>query len=193
MEAAGHWENYCSDCDRRFDNANNLRMHLNSRIHRGASVDCPFCKAGYTTASGLSHHLETGSCPRARTLNRESIHRIIRERDPHGIITNKQITWNGGTTATYSATDQAWNGHYWECYMCHRDFKTTTALNQHLNSPAHQQKVYHCPNRSCSKEFVALAALFNHLESESCSFMRFENVQKHVGNVLSGNRLIAFG
>lgn len=77
--------------------------------------------------------------------------------------------------------------------MCHRDFNTRRALDQHLNSPVHQQKIYHCPNRRCGKEFVALAGMFGHLESESCSFMRFENVQKHVGNVLSGNRLITFG
>lgn len=68
-----------------------------------------------TTASGLGHHLETGSCPKAPRLNRENIHRIIRERDPHGVITNKQLTWHEGTTATYTATDQAYNGRYWEC------------------------------------------------------------------------------
>ena len=77
------------------------------------------------------------------------------------------------------------------CAIAH--FNTSHALNQHLNSSAHQQKLYHCPNSRCGKEFVALAGLFNHLESESCSFMRFDNVQKQVGNVLGGNRLITFG
>jgi hypothetical protein len=93
---------------------------------------------------------------------------------------------------TYEATNQAWNGYYLECYLCHREFNTTQALNQHLKSPVHQQTVYHCPNRGCSKEFKALAGLFNHLESESCSFMRFEKVQQQVGKILSSNRMIAF-
>lgn len=161
---------------------------MNSRIHRGATITCPFCKHNYTTASGLAHHLESGSCSRAPQLNRESIHKIIRQKDPHGLITNKQL----GTSAKYSATSQAFNGRWWECYICHREFSNDSALNQHLNSPVHQQKVYHCPNRRCGKEFTALAGLFRHLESEACAFMRFEKVQTQVSNVLNSNRLIAF-
>jgi hypothetical protein len=66
------------------------------------------------------------------------------------------------------------------------------SLNSHLNSPAHREKVYHCPGRGCGKEFRALAPLFNHLESESCGAVRFETVQRNVGGILGGNRLIAF-
>jgi hypothetical protein len=167
-------------------------QHLTSKIHRGANLACPFCKIKYTSATGLFHHLESGSCSNAPNLNREAIHRLVRERDPHGVITNKQITWDKETNVSYSATDYAWNGSAWECYLCHRPFGSRTSLNQHLNSPVHSQKVYHCPNGRCHKEFVALAALFNHLESESCEFMRFEKVQQHVGTILQSNRLIAF-
>lgn len=172
----------------------NCWQHLNSRTHRGANVPCPFCKTNYATASGLSHHLETGSCSRAPQVDRETIFRIIRERDPPGLITNKQITWQHATSSNmrFSANDQAWNGYFFECYLCHREFRALSALNQHLESPIHKQKVYHCPNRKCGKEFKALAPLFGHLESESCAFMRFENVQRQIGNVLSGNKLIAF-
>ena len=162
---------------------------MNSKLHRGATVSCPFCGNNYTSASGLAHHLETGSCLRAPQLNRETILRIVRERDPHGAITLK----HDGTTGTYSATDLAWNGSAWECYICHRCFNSANALNQHANSPAHQQKIYHCPNRQCPKEFVSLAALFNHLESETCAFMRFEKVQSSVNGIINSNRLITFG
>ena len=62
----------------------------------------------------------------------------------------------------------------------------------HLNSPAHQQRGYHCPRWQCWKEFLSLTALFNALESKSCALMRFERVQARVGQVLSGTRLIAF-
>ena len=154
-------------------------------------MSCPYCKETYVTASGLSHHLETGSCPNAPHLNRESIHRIIRKRDPSGLITKKQITY-GDSNVTYSATDRAFNGNDWECYICHQIFGKITSLEQHLNSPKHKQKVYHCPNGRCEKEFVSLAGLFQHLESESCAFMRFERVQKEVGKVFSSNRMIAF-
>lgn len=116
----------------------------------------------------------------------------MRERDPQGVITNKQIAWHNQETTTYSATSLAFNGAYWECYLCHRDFNTVQALNAHLNSPVHKQKVYRCPNvpSKCGKQFITLAALFNHLESEACSFMRSDTVQKHAQNVISGQKRI---
>ncbi|KAL4902306.1 hypothetical protein BDW74DRAFT_186870 [Aspergillus multicolor] len=134
MNALGHYRNYCKACDRHFQNENNLRAHLNFKLHRGRPTLCPFCKSNYTTASGLFHHLETGSCTAAPSMDRESIYRPIRARDPHG---------NG----RYAATSQSWNGYNYKCYLCHR---------------------------------YALAGLFNHLESESCGYMRFEKVQRRV-------------
>ncbi|KAK0363552.1 hypothetical protein LTR02_006202 [Friedmanniomyces endolithicus] len=195
MAKNGHWKNYCSDCDRHFQSESNYRAHRNSRLHLGRSIPCPFCRAAHTTASGLLHHLETASCPHARTLNRDRILQIVRERDPHHLITNKQIGWHAedSPSTTYSATDAAWNGYEWECYLCHRGFGTVRALDQHLNSSVHRQKTYHCPKAGCGREFAALAALFGHWESESCGFMRFEKVQGRVGDVLSGGRLIGFG
>ncbi|KIV98690.1 hypothetical protein, variant [Verruconis gallopava] len=131
-------------------------MHLNSEIHRGTKVPCPFCKENYTTASGLTHHLETGSCTHAPKLNRDSILRMIRERDQHGTITKKQIEWHQDENVKYSATKHAFNGSHWECYLCHKTFNTNNALNAHLSSPVHKQKVYHFPNSNakCGKEFV---------------------------------------
>lgn len=97
---------------------------------------------------------------------------MIRDRDR--AITNKQIESSKEASVQYSATINAFNGSYWECYLCHREFDKKHALNQHLNSPVHKQKVYRCPNakRLCGKEFVALAGLFSHLESESCASRR---------------------
>jgi hypothetical protein len=41
-------------------------------------------------------------------------------------------------------------------------------------------------------DFKTLAGVINHLESESCGFMRFEAVQGKMGNVLRGDRLLTF-
>ena len=41
-------------------------------------------------------------------------------------------------------------------------------------------------------DFRTLASVINHLESESCGFMRFETVQRKMGNVLGGDRLLTF-
>jgi hypothetical protein len=167
---------------------------MRSKIHQGTNVACPFCQICFVTASGLSHHLETGSCGKAPFLNRESILALIRQRDPHGVITTKQIGWHPEAAVSYEGTHRAFNGDAWECYICHRGFDSLRGLNQHVNSPIHKEKVYHCPNKrgGCDKQFVSLAALFNHLESESCSFMRFSAVQSHVGTILDGRRMIAF-
>lgn len=163
-------------------------------IHRGKNICCPFCQVSYTTAGGLSHHLERGACPRAPRLNRESIFRLVRQRDPSGIISNKQIGWVDEVTVEYSVTDRAYNGYGWECYLCHRIFNLRQGLTAHINSPVHKEILYHCPNTrgTCGKQFTTLAAMFNHLESETCSFMRFEKVQERVQNVFMGNQLITF-
>ncbi|KAI1148929.1 hypothetical protein F4825DRAFT_432329 [Nemania diffusa] len=188
-EAEAHF--WCFDCERGFQSSNNIKMHLNSRVHRGSTITCPWCKSTYTTAAGLAHHLETGSCPKATHLNRDELYKHVRHLDQDGLIANKLIGWQGSTI--YEATKRAWNGKYYECYFCHRLFNYLDSLNQHLQSPAHQQKLYHCPNRiHCKKEFTTLAGVCNHLESESCSAMRFETVQRHFQGILGRDRLIGY-
>jgi C2H2-type zinc finger protein len=166
--------------------------HFRSKIHQGSNSTCPFCKRGFTTYTGLSHHLEAGSCPNARNVNRENVYKFVRSRDENHVITTKQIGWHIGVdNVVYEASSRAFNGYSWECYLCHRTFGSNTALNQHLNSPAHKSNLYRCPNRGCGNEFKTLAALFNHLESESCGFMRFSDVEK-AGNMMFHNKRIAF-
>ncbi|KAF2091855.1 hypothetical protein K490DRAFT_31561, partial [Saccharata proteae CBS 121410] len=181
---------YCSDCDRYFLNENSLKQHRNSRTHRGANVPCPFCKRGFTSPSGVAHHLETASCPKAPRVNRDEIYRIIRERDPNGKFTKKLLTWTETTPSPSWNPGYAWNGSEYECYICHRGFTTARGLEQHINSPVHAQKRYHCPNKRCGVDFVSLAAMFNHLESESCGAMRFETVTKTVKKLFDSNRLL---
>ncbi|KAF9740250.1 hypothetical protein PMIN06_007053 [Paraphaeosphaeria minitans] len=192
MDAYNHWrQHWCNSCEKGFQNENNLRQHLNSKIHRGSNMLCPFCNRSFATATGLVHHLEAGSCPQARGVNHATILEQIRRVDPHHVLTKKLLTYPSSTPNHTTATSATWNGYGFECYMCHREFGGLGALNQHVNSPAHRQKVYHCPGRACSKEFTALAGLFNHLESEVCGSVRFEAVQRNVGNFLNG-RMISF-
>ena len=164
-------------------------QHLNSRTHRGANVPCPFCNRGFTSASGLSHHLESGGCPHGRAVNRQTIYNTLRQRDPNGIITNNLLEWHGETWSTTNA----WNGSDYECYLCHHRFQGMRGLDAHLKSPRHMQEIYHCPNSGCRTQFKSLAGMFNHLESESCGFMKFGGVQERVGGVIAGRqRLIEF-
>ncbi|EPS29140.1 hypothetical protein PDE_04089 [Penicillium oxalicum 114-2] len=198
MDALGHWEHYCHSCDRKFMGESNLRAHLNSRIHRGTKLSCPFCTHSFVSPSGVSHHLETGSCSGAPNLNRASVARMIRQIDPHHAITTKQIEWHtSDDEGEFFVTNAAWNGVASECYMCHREFGSARALTQHVNSPAHEQKIYRCPNRraECGREFTSLAGLFNHLESESCGLTRFEKVvqaQRSLTDAMMGKRTIGY-
>jgi Zinc finger, C2H2 type len=146
----------------------------------------------FTSASGLTHHLERGACSSAPYLNREKILQLVRRQDPHGLITNKQIEWHKEESFEYQVTREAYNGDAWECYICHREFRLASDLTRHLNSSAHKQQVYHCPNFQCEKQFVTLAALFNHLESEKCQFMKFARVQQQVHDIVTGQKRIAF-
>jgi len=90
----GYYIFYCKDCEKGFEDKNSLKMHVNSKIHRGTNVPCPFYKAGYTAASGLTHHLEIGSCISAPKLNRDSLLHMVRKLDQRGVITSKQIAWD---------------------------------------------------------------------------------------------------
>ncbi|KAL5936775.1 hypothetical protein ACKVV1_011469, partial [Pyricularia oryzae] len=218
MDALGHWaesEYECDDCsdafseeenlrdheisehfycdlhDRYFQDENSIRNHLNGSSHRKADLTCPFCKTMRTNATGLIHHLERGACPSA-PIDRSKLYDEIRRRDPNNILTNKLLMWQD--TDTYEATEKAWNANAngFECYFCHRSFKKLESLNQHLKSPKHREDIYHCPNRDCSKESPTLAAIINHLESESCRFLGFEAVQQTAQRIVTPGRMIAF-
>ncbi|KAI8624293.1 hypothetical protein F5Y19DRAFT_322010 [Xylariaceae sp. FL1651] len=183
---------YCADHDRVFTSHNSIKIHLNSRAHRQETMKCPFCKCTYVTAAGLSHHLERGSCANAPFLDRDEVYKLVRTKDPDGMISKILIEWHG-SSPKYEATGSSWNGFGYECYFCHREFSRLKSLNQHLASPVHQQSLYHCPNLDhCAREFTSLGALMNHLESEICGYTRFETVQRSMRNIISGDKLIAF-
>jgi hypothetical protein len=55
-----------------------------------------------------------------------------------------------------------------------------------------QQKLYHCPQPSCRREYVSLAAIINHLESEMCGYMKFERVQQDFGTIIDPMQRLAF-
>ncbi|KZL85925.1 zinc finger protein [Colletotrichum incanum] len=181
---------HCSTCGRDFQSWNNIHQHLKSRVHRGSNMSCPFCGVNRTSATGVVHHLERGSCPNA-PLDRDSLYLAVHRRDPDGILSKKLLEFHGSTQ--YSASEEAYNYRLnaYQCYLCGNLYAKLNSLNQHLASPAHQQAYYHCPNRICGREFTTLGATMNHLESESCGFMRFEAVQSSVGRILDSRRMIS--
>ncbi|KAH9862952.1 hypothetical protein J1614_010729 [Plenodomus biglobosus] len=119
MNALNHYKQHCCDpCIRNFASENVLRRHLNSTIYRSKNITCPCCKAAFTLASGLSHHLETGSCPRAKNINHRTIFQAISQRDSGGLLTNKLLTYPNSDIQNI-ATNATWNGSSFECYLSH--------------------------------------------------------------------------
>lgn len=167
-------------------------QHLRSKTHVGSSIECPFCKEGFTTASGVTIHLESGRCT-ASGLNRAKINDMVRRLDRNNVITRPLLTMPGYDKVETIATERAWNGYNYECYFCTRGFETLQALNQHIKSPVHEQAMYRCPKASCRRQYKVLSGLIQHVESESCGVMRFNQVQQQAKNGIQNmvGRMIA--
>ncbi|MCJ1283662.1 hypothetical protein MMC26_002993 [Xylographa opegraphella] len=133
----------------------------------------------------MTIHLESGTC--VSGITRHMINDKIRANDQNHLITQRLLTYpddNGqsGRAETW-ATTAAWNGHGYECYFCSKQFGSLQGLNQHLSSPAHEQKIYHCPK--CMIKFKLFSGLVQHVESESCGISRFQEVKSAMDRLTS--------
>ena len=191
-----HW--YCVECRRVFQSESNLKSHLNSSIHKPRNVYCPGANCGrsFVSISALMLHFEAGTCPSGMT--RSELNRIVARADHKNVITNPSRLISGPdgptppTVTKTWATERSWNGSAYECFLCHATFRSLMALNTHLNSPRHQEKIYRCPNRTtCGVEFRTLSALTQHVEAEKCGVHRFKEVQDALDSLISGVRRIA--
>lgn len=55
--------------------------------------------------------------------------------------------------------------------------------------PIDRQRTYHCPQRTCRTDFKTVGGLVSHIESETCGFYRFEDVQRRAQDLISGKLL----
>ncbi|KAL2862243.1 C2H2-type zinc finger protein [Aspergillus lucknowensis] len=175
MDAVGHWapRYECETCTKTFCSSNAANQHMNSVGHWAPKIPCETCNSKFHTQSAADQHMKAKAHYRNYC---KSCDRRFQNANNLQMHLNSKIH----------------RGRNIYCPFCKVGYTAASGLSHHLNSPVHKQRVYHCPNRGCAKPFTALAGLFNHLESESCSFMRFDRVQQHVGSVLQGNRLISF-
>jgi hypothetical protein len=84
------------------------------------------------------------------------------------------------------ATELSFNGLAYECFLCNSTFKTLESLNQHLQSPRHDDKIYRCPKPDCRAEFKTLSGLCQHVESGSCHMNMFKRVQNAMESLTRG-------
>jgi hypothetical protein len=92
-------------------------------------------------------------------------------------------------SATAWETERSWNGVEYES---HSTFKALDRLNQHLQSPRHEQKIHRCSKPDSHLEFVALSALCQHVERGSCSVRMFKKVQDATESLTRGFKAISW-
>ncbi|KAF9513509.1 hypothetical protein BS47DRAFT_1372502 [Hydnum rufescens UP504] len=155
-----HADRWCIPCKRLFASPSNLFAHQRSATHVKADIKCPMrgCGLTFVSVSAMTLHLEQGAC--VSGINRSIVNSRIVALDRNNVITNpaRLIGGPAGTptvaqSTTYRATERSYNGRAYECYLCNKEFNTLPALNAHLNSPRHQDKIYRCPKSNCRKEF----------------------------------------
>ncbi|KAI0049135.1 hypothetical protein FA95DRAFT_1604666 [Auriscalpium vulgare] len=189
---------YCAPCRRIFKSASNLTHHLNSSTHQPRNVRCPGrgCGRAFVSMSALTLHFESGTCPSG--LTREQLNKAVVRLDRNNVVTNpnRLIAGPQGQSAPAStksyATARAWNGVAYECFLCNKVFSTLHALNMHLASPRHEDKIYRCPKGDCMQEYSTLSALCQHVENGSCGVRRFRQVQDMMDGLVNGMRSLAF-
>ena len=186
---------YCASCQRMFNNHINLRTHERSTLHSGRSIQCPMkrCTRKFVSRAALVAHLESGGC--ASGMTRRMINELVARLDRGGILTDpaRLIEYNSSSCVTgIWATQRAWNGTAYECYLCTRTFRSLDALNQHLRSPAHEDKRYRCPTvwHGCGEEFKTLSGFVQHVESEQCGVHRFKKRVDKAIDALGAGKLI---
>ncbi|KAI0087481.1 hypothetical protein BDY19DRAFT_953961 [Irpex rosettiformis] len=187
---------FCELCRRSFRSQNNLNMHLTtSPVHNARNYVCPGrdCGRSFVKYADLAAHLESATCPGGFT--RRNLNAMVIGADTNNVITNpaRLIGYGQETSQVVNtwATGNAWNGHNFECVLCHREFRLLSALNAHLNSPAHEQNIYRCPTQfnGCAGEYRTLSALLSHIERSECGVARFRSrLTIALDNVASGVR-----
>lgn len=189
---------YCFPCHRLFQSESSLQAHLSSSVHTPRNFKCPAQACGrlFVSVSALIMHAETGTCPSGVT--RRQVNEFVARLDRRNAITNTARmlpgpdgSWQVPSEVVYWATERSWNGRAYECFLCSSEFTTLQSLDAHLKSPRHQAPLYHCPLRSCAREFVPLSALSQHVENGSCGVRNLSQVRKLLNQMPNNMRMIA--
>ncbi|KAI0341150.1 hypothetical protein BDW22DRAFT_331452 [Trametopsis cervina] len=174
-----HW--YCNPCQHIFLTEHGFYQHLTaSAIHNPRTKKCPGkrCNRSFVSHGDLLLHLESGACPSGMTRQRVNTLAILYDED--NVITDPsrlvedQDSEEAEVVGCW-ATEGTWNGDAYECYLCHKTFRTLSSLNSHLGSPAHADKIYRCPTQfnGCDRHLKTLSGLLHHIERSGCGVTRF--------------------
>jgi len=178
FESSKH--NWCFECSRDFKSKSALANHQRSLAHHGRDFKCPFCKRMFKSPSGIAMHIESG-------CHKFTRHHVTAAVQRMKIIPNISIKRIMGpvqpptTVRTYIATEASFNGSAYACYLCRKSFRTLSALNGHLNSPAHDDDEFRCPK--CKNKFKLISGFVQHLESHSCGLAKTTRINNYFNDL----------
>ena len=149
----------------------NLDVEQSSPVYKTRDFEYLLCPKRFKTPSSIALHIESGchkftraqvtaAAPALATVPTISIYCRV----------------EGGTprVVSYYVTERAFNGTAYECYLCHRTFRTLSALNSHVSSPVHDANEFRCPK--CEGEYKLISGLMQHIEGEGCGIAKFQAV-----------------
>ncbi|RWQ94885.1 putative zinc finger protein [Paecilomyces variotii] len=203
----------CEECGRKFKNKHALKQHKTSLIHQPISnLEClsKDCRKRFPSPSALLHHLESGLC--VSGTNRHTLNALIQKHDQDRLISNTDSVFasivgageklqGAGGSASSTTSDSDWDVIYTPSDSGvstpaisepgSAPFKTHRALQQHMESPAHAPRIFHCPvllapvnhkGVAVQRSFSTLSGLAQHLESGACKGGKstFRNVARYV-------------
>jgi DNA-directed RNA polymerase subunit RPC12/RpoP len=150
-------------------------QHQKSLAHRGRDFKCPFCQRKFKSPSAIASHIESGR----HKITRHHVTAAVHALNIVPNITIKRITGplRPPTLYTYIAIEASFNGSAYECYICHKSFRTLAGLNGHLNSPAHDDDEFRCPK--CKTGFKLISGFIQHLESRSCGLAKTTQIDNY--------------
>lgn len=154
--------------------------HSSSRVHDSRKFECPLCSTAFNVPSAIAHHIESGCHGYSRHQVTDAVHRAVDTFNiTPSISISRRIQGSSAprTITQYSATEVAFNGQAYECYLCHNTFLTLGSLNAHLGSAAHDANEFKCPK--CKGKFTLVSALVQHIESEACGMAKFKEVDDY--------------
>lgn len=176
--------NWCFICQRDFATEGALAQHNASPAHLSRDLKCPLCNGWFKVPSSIALHIESG----CHGISRRQVTAAVQSLPAANTISvGRRIAGPSGTvpllpSIQYAATERAFNGSAYECYLCRRTFRTLPGLNAHLASPVHDADKFNCPK--CKRQFKLISGLVNHMESEVCGFVRFKQVKDEMSALL---------
>ena len=128
-------------------------------------MQCPGCNRLFPTVTGVTLHLESGTC--ASGMTRHKVDKRVHEMDTQGVVTNRRRIGYGEWEPEPDiwATERAWNGDAYECPLCYNEYRTLGGLNGHItqiHAPKRTENIYSCPG--CGRQFKLFSQLIGHME-----------------------------